>query len=259
MLVKGIIKTFLILFIFISLHPLCALKGKAVDTLLNIEWTFETTQGIQNFNNLVLSKESGSQNDNRTIHYAGITFHSSLNSMALSNININIGMAQLPQFFWRSSAHEFDRIFDFNDVHCLEFDYQFLLPYLWDFYLDIQPFVGYSYIDYTYNDINNAGSRNQFNTFVVGAHNTIQWKKWLSTSMFCSYSPLLYSNYEHEFLRYLNYGGEIFFDTYYLTLRLLVSFRKSFKKNRYYFSASKYNENTAFDMTEIGMVFIMRF
>lgn len=256
---KRIILSVLFLTLFLSLEPLCAMSGKMSMHLLNIEWTLETTQGIQNFNNLVLSKESGTHNDNRTINYAGITFHSKINGFARSNLNLNIGMAQLPQFFWNTSAYDFDRTFNFNDVHCLEFDYQFLLPYLWDFYLDLQPFVGYSYIDYTYNDINGVGSRNQFNTVVFGVQNLKQWKKWLSTSLFMSYSPFLYSNYDDDFLRYLNYGGEVYFDTYYLTIRLLISFRKSFKKNRYYFDPERYEENTMFDLTEIGLVFIMRF
>lgn len=255
-------KRFLSLLFFmlvVSLEPLSALKGSIRDALFNIEWIFETTQGIQNFNNLVLSKEAGSHNDNRTIHFAGITFQSSLNSIALSRINLNIGLAQLPQFFWNSSAWDFDHTFNFDDIHCLEFDSQFLLPYFWDFYLDFQPFVGYSYIDYTYNDINGDSSRNQYNTVVVGIHNQIQWKRWFSTSLFVSYSPLLYSNYDDVFMRYLNYGWEFYFDTYYLTIRLITSFKKSFKKNRYYFNPDRHYDNLALDMTEVGMVFIMRF
>ena len=34
-----------------------------------------------------------------------------------------------------------------------------------------------------------------------------------------------------------------------------IAFRKAFKKNRYYFDSDKYNDNTAFSFTEIGMSF----
>ena len=132
----------------------------------------------------------------------------------------------------------------------------FLLPLTFFPQFELRPFVGYSFIDYTYNFEGLEVNKNRFNTFVVGLqHSTRIFFRWLQANTFVSYSPLLFSNYADEFLRYLYYGSELLITSHPVGFTFFISLRKGFYKNRYYFNADKYTANTLFDMSELGMSF----
>lgn len=234
---------------------------KAVDPLSGLEWTFETTEGFQNIVNFVMSKESGMQTPvSEALSFAGILFHSNLqsytNTRSYAKCALNLGFTDKPQFFW-SDTKNLWLDDDFNSsVRCIEFDAQFLLPITFFERFELRPFVGYSFIDYTYQYDGIDSDTNRFNTFVVGAqHSTRIFFRWLQVQTFVSYSPFLFSNYTNEFLRYLYYGGELIITSHPVGFTFFMSLRKAFYKNRYYFDADRYNDNTAFDMSEIGMSF----
>ena len=244
------------------LHPLAALEIKSFDPLSGLEWTFETTQGFQNITNIVMSKESGTQSSSsEALMFAGILFHSDLQNYVRTRsfvkCALNLGFSDKPQFFWSDSAYELEDADFSKTVRSMEFDAQFLLPFALTYWIILRPFIGYSFIDYTYEEEGLENAQNRFNTFVVGAHYEVQLFRWLKTNLFVSYSPLLYANYTGDFLRYLYYGGELISNTHPLAFTFFVSFRKAFRKNRYYFDYERYNSNTAFNFTEIGMSFHM--
>ncbi|MCR5725351.1 MAG: hypothetical protein K6G80_09730 [Treponema sp.] len=251
---------FPLLFIFAILQAR-GLEVKAKDPFIGLEWTFETTEGFQNIVNFVLSKESGTQTPTtEALSFAGILFHSNLqtytNTRSYIKCAFNLGFTQKPHFFWSESADVWLND-DFSDsVRSIEFDAQFLLPLTFTDRIELRPFVGYSFIDYTYEYDGFDSTLNRFNTFVVGAqYSTRLYFRWLQMHSFISYSPVLYANYENEFLRYLYYGGEIITTTHPVGFTFFLSFRKAFRKNRYYFDIEKYNENTVFDMFDLGMSF----
>ncbi len=252
---------FLILFAGKAVHAAGALEIKAIDPLSGLEWTFETTEGFQNLTNIVMSKESGSQSSTtEALTFAGILFHSNLQSYTTTRSYVkcalNLGFTSKPQFFWSDSADIWlDE--DFNDsIRCIEFDAQFLLPLSFFPQFELRPFIGYSFIDYTYNFEGIDDNTNRFNTVLVGIqHSTRVYFRWLSMHTFVSYSPILYANYSKEILRYLYYGGELIITSHPVGFTFFTSFRKAFYKNRYYFNADKYTANTLFDMSELGMSF----
>lgn len=237
-----------------------ALEIKAFDPLTGLEWTFETTQGFQNMTNIVMSKEGGTQTaSSEALSFVGILFHSDLQSYMLSRTFIkcalNLGFLNKPHFFWSDSAYALENESFSKMVRSMEFDAQFILPFTITRLGKIHPFVGYTFIDYTYEEMGLDNAMNRFNTFVIGLHQESQLFRWLKTNAFVSYSPLLYANFEDVFLRYLYYGGELISNTHPLAFTFFVAFRKAFKKNRYYFDSNRYTSNTAFDFTEIGMSF----
>ena len=247
----------LLVFLVLS-SPISALELKAYDPLTQLEWTFETTRGFQNLRNIVMSKEGGTQTStSEALMFAGILFHSDLQSYmhtrSFLKCALNLGFRELPHLFWSESAYELEKE-EFNElVRSMEFDAQFLLPFLITHWITLHPFVGYSFIDYTYEDDGRPVSQNRFNTLVIGMHYEVRLFRWLKTNIFVSYSPLLFANYENDFLRYLYYGGELISDTHPLAFTFLVSFRKAFRRNRYYFDYERYNDNIAFNFVEIGM------
>ena len=247
--------------IFLAAGQAYALEVKAFDPFSGLEWTFETTEGFQNITNIVMSKESGTQTPtSEALAFAGILFHSNLQTYTQTRSYIkcafNLGFTDKPHFFWSDSAAMW-RDDDFNNsVRCIEFDAQFLLPLTFTYWIELRPFIGYSFIDYTYQYEGVAETKNRYNTILVGLqHSSRLFFRWLQAHTFISYSPLLYANYANEFLRYLYYGGELIISSHPVGFTFFVSLRKAFRKNRYYFNAEKYYDNTLFDVSEMGMSF----
>lgn len=237
------------------LAPASALTLKWKSPVSDVEWFLETTLGFQNTSDFLFSKEGGTKSDTRSLSFAGVLFHSKAYGVNFSKIALNIGLKKIPFHFWTDSVYRLEDTYFSEDVHCLEVDAQFKMPLEFSYWYYIHPFIGYSFIDYTYDDIVQGGSQNRFNTFVVGLQTNIRFGKRINTNYFISYSPFLYSNYEKIFYRYLYYGGELIIDSHPVAFTFCISIRKAFKKNRDYFNILHYGDSTMFDMLDLGMSF----
>ncbi len=221
----------------------------------DIDWVFESTLGFQNISEMLISKESGSSTQgNQALSFAGLMFRSFFKKRLMSKANLNLGFVKMPKFLWTDNPDfEHDTLLN-ESLKCVEFDAQFYLPFISTYSISIYPFIGYSFVNYSYSPSYLETYVDTFSYYSLSAG--IQYfrrvNKLFTHTYFFSYSPMLLMHgidLENT-IHYFNYGAQVDIDTQPIGLMLFITFRKAIKQSEIFefFDTTKYSFNT----TEYG-------
>ena len=249
---KKKIAVFIIFFLSLNAYGVHIYSVSPVD---DSEWTFETTLGFQNITQMLMSQESGSNSQSYTaLNFSGILFHSYYKKRLTGKAQLNLGFTEIPRFFW-SDQPDFEHDDSLNEkLKCVEFDYQFYLPFISMYSFSILPFAGYSFVNYSYEPSFGQSYVNSFSYYSLsaGIQYFNRFSRAFSQTYFFSYSPMfLIQGLEVEnAIHYFNYGAEFTVDTHPLAVTLFIIYRKAIKQSNIaeIFDETKYSFNT----TEIG-------
>lgn len=255
---KAIKKSMFAVFLLFLSSAVNALELYTVSPLQDIEWTFETTQGVESIQNSLLSKEGGSSaRISQALQFNGILFHSYYKKHLLNKAQMNLGFDEVPpQFFWSENndfVHEADNQLLMH-LKCVEVDCQvYLIPiYLLDF--KFTSLVGYSFINYSYKNIYNAnyGSSFMYNCVYVGLERNTKFNANFTLNYFFTYSPLMIVKSGEGIVSYMNYGAELITNTFPISFTVFVSFRKADEKNYKFIFR---NSEVEYSSAEVGFSF----
>ncbi len=243
---------FFLLFFAGKVESAGALELYSIEPFSGIEWTFETTRGIQN----IFAKEGVSDKPNsQVVGFKGLLFHSYYDKQLFTKAQLNMGFSKIPNFFWTDSMNSVETSNEslLNDIlQCIEFDSQFLLPTPQIIESrEIYLFTGYSFVNYRFK-IKNSIDSLKVNTLTVGFQYNHYISRTFSQNFYFSYSPFGVATLDfNDIIRCLNFGGEVIANFNKIGFTLFVAFRKGLDKGSYIFDESTYR----FNATEIGLSF----
>lgn len=238
-----------------AVFPATGAEISRVAPIKGIEWTFETTMGLQSISNPTMANESGSGSMNsQVLLFYGILFNSYFLNIPLIKAQMNLGFDRKTQFAW-SERPDFNHDESLNEsLRCIEVDAQVRLPFTFGSSTRFLPFAGYSFIEYSSNEnISSSNAHNfKYNTIVFGVEYHQKISKIFSHTYYASYSPfLLANNNANDNLRYLNVGAEFKLESYPVALTLFFSSKKTFEKDIHIFEEDAYDFRTV----DIGISF----
>ena len=241
---------FLSIFLLFASHGAFSFELKPITVTDDITWTLETTSGWQNITNVLVSKEDGGSTQvQKGLNFKGILFHSFWRGIQTLKSQLNLGFNQKTNFLWTENPNFFYDEYKLNEnLECIEFDIQGMLPYRLLYNLTLSPYVGYSFIDYSYEDKNLDVSSDDvmYNSMVVGLSLQHQINKQFSQIFFFSYSPIVFENYSKSKFQFINYGFEVITDTHPVSLTLFIVTKKAFlQKGRLIFEGTDFRFTTA--------------
>ncbi len=253
---------FSVLFSYFAVAEINARAVKNVSPIQDMEWTFETTQGFENIQNNLMSKEGGSTSQiSQALQFTGILFHSYYRDQLLSKTQMNLGFDQNPpEFYWSEEpdfVHDADNIL-LEHLKCVQVDCQVFLPKVYFFNMKLSPFAGYSFINYSYTQTYNAnyGDSFMYNCLLVGVDYSHRINAKFTHNYYFCYSPLMIVKAGEGAVRYINYGAELIANTSPIAFTLFISFRKAANKE-YEFIFN--NDELHFNTTEVGLSFHLSF
>ena len=255
---RSICFTFFVIFLSFLPFPVVSLELKPITVTDDITWKLETTSGWQNITNLLVSKEDGGSSQiQKGLTFKGILFHSFWRNIQTLKSQLNLGFESKQNFLWTDKPdfhHTENRLNE--SLECIEFDIQTLFPYRFFYSLSFSPYVGYSFIDYSYEDnfVSSNGNSVMYNSMVVGMSLEYRMSKVFSESFFFSYSPIVFENYTKSKMQFINYGFEVITDTHPISLTFFVVNKKAFlQKGRLIFEGTYFK----FTTSELGFSFHM--
>ncbi|MBQ8679343.1 MULTISPECIES: hypothetical protein [unclassified Treponema] len=245
-----VIKLFFSVLLFLCSSVAFSLELKPISVTDDITWTLETTSGWQNITNVLVSKEDGGSSQvQKGLNFKGILFHSFWHGIQTLKSQLNLGFNQRTNFLWTENPNFFYDESNLNkNLECIEFDIQSMFPYRLFFSFTISPYVGYSFINYAYDDKNleTTSKDVMYNSMVVGLSLQHQINKQFSQVVFFSYSPIVFENYSKSKMQFINYGFELITDTHPVSLTLFFVTKKAFlQKGKLIFEGTKFNFTTA--------------
>lgn len=264
---KIIINNFILLFfIFIPVFKANALRLAVDSPLSGIHWTMETVIGYQNVENASVDSKSlfkntllgkSGESSEKLLFYSGMIFNAQIEDVTFIKSLLNLGFSKNPHFIWTESP-ELLKEQNINELlQCFEYDIQLQLPFVITYKIRMYPFVGYSFIDYSYSDtkskLSNMTLYNHYHTIIIGLQYRRTYFKWLSNELYISASPFVRNDGSNLYIRYFNYGGNLRFNVRPIEIVIFASMRTA------YFSES--SQLTNFDIvsklntTELGISF----
>lgn len=247
-------KRMFFLFLFLLNFP-CAfgMEIKSLSVTDAIKWTIETTFGFQNVRNMQISKENGENTQvSQALSFSGVLFHSFWNGIPTFRSSMNLGFTKETHFFW-TDFPEFDSEPELNkNLRCIEYDAQIMLPLkILTSRITLSPFVGYSFINYSYGDtfVSSDEAAVLYNILVFGGTFHIKQNKRFSYNCFISYSPIVVDNYRSRSIQSLNYGVEVLANTHPLSVTLFFTQKRLFRQRGRFISEGT---NYVFNTSEIG-------
>ncbi len=227
-----------------------SLEIKSGDLLDEFRWTLETTMGWQNITNELISKENGGSTQvSEGLNFRGILFNSFYNNMPFIKSQLNLGFEQKQYFLWTDTPdfHHFG--WNLNEsLHCCEYDLQGMLPYRLTYNFTVLPFLGYSFIDYTYDKTFSGESESNvmYNSMVIGVNFQHRINTIFSQHFFVSYSPIVFENYNKSKSQFINYGFEILTNTHPVSLTFFFISKRAFlQRGRLIFEGTRFKFTTA--------------
>ncbi len=244
----------LIILIFISLE-VHAIHIQSISPVDDIDWVFESTLGFQNISQMLIAHESGSNTQsNQALTFTGLMFQSFFKKKLMSKANLNLGFVKMPRFLWTDNPDfEHDSLLN-ESLKCVEFDAQFYLPIVSTYSISIFPFLGYSFVNYSYNPSYLETYVDNFSYYSLSAG--IQYfrrvNRIFTHTYYFSYSPMLLMQglTIENAIHYFNYGAQVEVNTHPIGIMLFITYRKAIKQSEIFeiFDATKYSFNT----TEYG-------
>lgn len=241
--------------LFFSIFLLCSvfawsIEVKSLTITDEIRWSLETTAGWQNITNMRMAKEDGGSTQvKQALDFKGILFHSFWKGIQTLKSQLNLGFDQRTRFLWTDEPdfnHEEEHLNE--HLRCTEFDIQGMLPFRATYYLTISPYVGYSFIEHSYDD-NFSGIEQTtmvYNSMVVGVSAQHRFSKNIAYSYFFSYSPIVFENYTKSKTQFINYGAEIKTNTHPLSITLFLTAKRAFMhQDGKIFEGTQFNFTTA--------------
>lgn len=244
-------------FLLLLSLPVFSFELKPINVTDNIRWTLETTSGWQNITNLLISKEDGGSSQvQKGLNFNGVLFHSFWKETEILKSQLNLGFDQRMHFLWTENPDFFHDDMMLNEsLECVEFDLQAMLPYKITYFVTVSPYVGYSFIDYSYEEEFKYGIQKDtvmYNSMVVGFGYSQRINKVFLHNFFVSYSPIVFENYSKSKIQFINYGFELISTTHPLALTLFVASKKAFlQKGRLIFDGTYFR----FTTFELGFAF----
>ena len=144
-----------VLFLFFAPNFVFARAVTHESAFEGISWSFETTFGFQNLNNMMMSKEGGSSTQSsEALFFYGILYHAYYENLPFLKAQMNLGFDQKTKIHWSENP-------DFNHddpllnehLRCVEVDVQYQMPVIIGYRGLIFPFVGYTFLNYSLIDI----------------------------------------------------------------------------------------------------------
>lgn len=223
---------------------------KSVNVTDDIKWTLETTSGWQNITNVLVSKEDGGSSQvQKGLKFRGILFHSFWNGIQTMKSQLNLGFNQRTHFLWTDRPNFHQGNVNLNEnLECIEFDIQTMFPYRIFYTLTLSPYVGYSFIDYSYTEkLSNSNYKSiMYNSMVVGLNLQHSPNKTFTENLFFSYAPIVFENYSKSKMQFINYGFEFITRTYPVALTLFLAAKKAFlQRGRLIFEGTNFKFTTA--------------
>lgn len=227
-----------------------SLELKPIAVTDDITWTLETTSGWQNITNVLVSKEDGGSSQvQKGLNFRGILFHSLWQGIQTMKSQLNLGFEQETHFLWTNQPDFYHDERNLNEaLECIEFDIQTMFPYRIVYTLTFSPYVGYSFIDYSYeeNYSDKKKATVMYNSMVVGASLQHTPNKILSESIFFSYSPIVWENYSKSRMQFINYGFEFKTESHPVSLTLFFVTKKAFlQRGRLIFEGTDFRFTTS--------------
>lgn len=251
MIKKLTVAVILILLIHSSLFSKAITHVSPID---GIDWTFETTMGWQNFGNFIMSKEgSSSTQTQEPLFFYGILYHAYYNKLPLIKAQMNLGFKDKTHIYWTESP-------DFNHsnqslnelLRCTEVDAHWLLPSVIGYNGVFFPFVGYSYLNYSFSETFSSQYKTfSFHAFSVGAEYSTKINRSFSHNYYFSFAPIMLNNSGKKSYFYYNYGTELIINTHPIAMTLFLAFRNGFDKVSNAFDKKTY----VFSNSELGLSF----
>ncbi len=215
-----------------------------------IVWTFETTSGLQNLRNILVSSTKD-KTVSQLLNFKGILFNSYHNNVQRIKSKLNLGFSQKTKFMWSDLpdfVHENDLT---RNLRCIEFDTQFVYPVRIKYDFGVSPFIGYSFFNYSYKE-NFSGITSEtykYSSFLFGVRFQLLFTKAFINSVYVSYSPIVFENNKKSPIQFFNYGIEIKTNTHPLALTFFASMRNAWQQRKMLiFDGMK----GKFDTSEIG-------
>ena len=246
------------IFLFFSTVLAFSFELKPIAVSDDITWTLETTQGWQNITNLLVSKEDGGSTQvQKGLNFRGILFHSFWHNIQTLKSQLNLGFNQKTYFLWTGQPNFYHDERHINEsLECIEFDIQTMFPYRILYTLTLSPYVGYSFIDYSYEENYSpkrvAAETVMYNSMVVGGSLQYTPNKAISGTVFFAYSPIVWENYSKSKMQFINYGFEFKTETHPVSLTLFFVTKKAFlQRGRLIFEGTNFkftNAETGFAM-----------
>ncbi len=216
----------------------------------DVLWTFETTSGIQNLRNVLVSSTKD-KTVSQLLNFKGILFNSYHNKIQRVKSKLNLGFTQKSKFMWTDLpdfVHENDLTYN---LRCIEFDTQFMYPIRIKYDFSLSPFLGYSFFDYSYNEsfsgINSETYK--YSSFLFGLRFQMLFTKAFINSLYFSYSPIVFENNKKTPIQFFNYGVEIKTNTHPLSLTFFASMRNAWQQRKILIFEGMKGK---FDTSEIG-------
>ena len=243
--------------IFHLISPVSGLELKSIELSDHLYWTLETTSGWQNITNTMTKEEGDSTQLREGLNFNGILFHSYWEGIQTLKAQLNLGFKQLTKFLWTDSPNINNGENTINEnLRCSELDIQATLPYRLYYAFIISPFIGYSFINYSYNATFSSDEREtvMYNSLVLGMSATHKVNKVFTQTAYVSYSPLVFENYSKSKTQFINFGLEVKTDTHPISITLFMNSKYAFlQKGRLIFEGTDFNFTTA----EAGFSFHM--
>ena len=247
-----------LIFVFSCLFLFSAFSGAVthVSPVNGIDWTFETTKGFQNLNNLLMSKEGTSASHSReALFFYGILFHAYLDKMPVVKAQMNLGLTRQKFILWTESPNFNHSNQPLNELlRCIEVDAHFLMPSFRIYRGSFIPFLGYSFFNYSYAESFSTAKNDtfKFSAFSAGLEYNSRITRSIRQNYYFSFAPFIIN--QHENIKpyfYLNYGAEAIFDTHPVAITLFLAFKNGLNADSKIF----YRDSYLFSNTELGLSF----
>lgn len=225
-------KSFVALIIILTfcLSSLHAIEVASVSPDEEILWTFETTSGMQNLRNIPVI-DNREKKVSQLLNFKGILFNSYHDKIQFLKSQLNLGFAAKTKFLWTDLPDFVHENHLSQELRCIEFDMQAMLPLRFKYDFGISPYIGYSFFNYSYNE-NFSGINAQtykYSSFHLGFRfQTMVTKAFINTYNF-SYSPLVFENTKYSPIQFINYGIEIRTNTHPLSLTFFGSRKQAWQ------------------------------
>lgn len=230
-------------------------KGVAhVSPVDGIDWTFETTMGFQNLNNMMSKEGSSSSQTKEALFFYGILYHAYYNKLPLIKAQMNLGFSEQKNILWTDNPNfnHADQMLN-ESLRCTEVDVHYLMPSVIGYRGFFYPFVGYSFLNYSYYPSYSTDSKKtfQYHAFFAGLEYSTRINKYLSHDYYFSFSPLMLNNSGKKRYFYYNYGTEVSISAHPVAVKVFLAFRNGFNKDSRLFDKETY----IFSNSEIGLSF----
>ena len=225
-----------------------------VSPINGIDWTFETTMGFQNFNNLRMSVESGTNvHSSEILFFYGILYHAFYEKKPFLKAQMNLGFSGIPDLYWTNFPDiNHDNQILAKRLRTVQVDTHYLFPKVFGNLGRFYPFVGYTFLNFSYapiykDDYNAYGTNYTFQAITIGCVYHYQFTRKIDSNYYFSFAPIIFK----ELSWFCNFGAEFSINSTPIAFTLLIGFKNGVDNK----ILIENKENYLFFNSEIGANF----